>query len=105
MERLIDGKVYVLAPFPKEKLDPHLWMQVLSIVDVNTLQHTTLFFDDFGYGVVLVGMIDSSSKSDNGCLNEEGIDEMREHNKLDDKLISKEILDYVRILLRERWVL
>lgn len=35
VDRLIKEDVHIPNPFPKDKLDPHLWMQVLATMDVN----------------------------------------------------------------------
>ena len=50
-------EAYIPIPFPKEKLEPVEWLQCLGTLDVCTMNHGVKFYDDKGYDIVPIQMI------------------------------------------------
>ena len=55
--RLIVDDAYVPQPFLDIDIDKHIWMQVLATIDVSAMSNGPKFYDEFGYEIVPICMI------------------------------------------------
>ena len=49
IERLEIDEAHIVQPSSTDEIDKHVWMQILSMVEVSAMSKGTKFCDEFGY--------------------------------------------------------
>ena len=66
MENLELDEAYMPQPISTDKIDEHVWMQVLSTIDVSALSKGTRFCNELGYDIEPILMIAVKRDSNDG---------------------------------------